>query len=76
MLQSRSVNLKSPLLQVLNISLQGRLNTCLVVVGGVDVSGHPEVTDLHHQVGPHQAVPRGQVPVDVVLKRGEGEGGG
>lgn len=38
-----------------------------VVVGAVDVPGHAEVSDLHQQVGPHQAVPGGQVPVYEVL---------
>lgn len=38
-----------------------------VVVGAVDVPGHAEVSDLHQQVGPDQAVAGGQVPVHEVL---------
>jgi len=37
-----------------------------VIIGAVDVPGHAEVPDLHHQLVTHQAVAGGQVAVDEV----------
>lgn len=45
------------------------LATHPIVVCAVDVSGHAEVSDLHHQALAHQAVAGCQVAVDEVQRR-------
>lgn len=45
------------------------ISTHPVVVSAVDVSGHAEVSDLHQQPVPHQAVACRQVSVHKVLRR-------
>lgn len=40
-----------------------------IVIWTVNISGHPEVSDLHQQPVPHEAVAGGQVTVHKMLRR-------